>query len=143
MLRTKQKYAVIGLGTFGSTLAKLLSQSGLYVIAVDRDMNKVEQIKNQVAESVSFDATEADLLHKLDVTDAEAAIISVGEDNFQVAEFIALELQGSGVQRIYVTVNSEQEERIIQKVGIADVINPKIHAAKNLAGKIMDQSGEV
>lgn len=59
MLNSQKKYAVIGLGNFGYSLAMLLSQRGLYVIAVDRNMDKVEKIKNEVAESVSFDATEA------------------------------------------------------------------------------------
>lgn len=136
MFNPQKKYAVIGLGTFGYKLATLLSQNDRYVIAVDLDMEKVEQIKGEVAESVSFDATEADLLHKLGVTDADVAIISVGEENFQDAEFIALELQNSGVKQIFVTVGSEREEQIIQRIGIADVINPKIQAAQKLAGEI-------
>lgn len=140
MLNSQKKYAVIGLGNFGYSLAMLLSQRGLYVIAVDRNMDKVEKIKNEVAESVSFDATEAHLLHKLGITEADVVIISVGEENFQAAEYIALELQDSGVKQIFATVGTEREEKIIQKIGIADVINPKLQAAKKLADEIINQS---
>lgn len=143
MFKSEMKYAVIGLGSFGYTLAKLLSQRGLYVIAVDQDMDKVENIKDKVAESVSFDATESDLLQKLGVANVDVAIISVGDENFQAAEYIALELQDRGVNKIYVIVGSEREEQIIQKIGITDVINPKIRAAENLAGEITEQKSGV
>ncbi|TYP93733.1 TrkA-N domain-containing protein [Fodinibius salinus] len=143
MFKSETKYAVIGLGSFGYTLAKLLSQRGLYVVAIDQDMDKVEKIKDKVAASVSFDATEADLLQKLGVAKVDVAIISVGDENFQAAEYIALELQDRGVNKIYVIVGSEREEQIIQKIGITDVINPKIEAAKNLADEISEQKSEV
>lgn len=139
MFNSKKKYAVIGLGKFGYTIATLLAKQGFYVIAVDRNLEKVEKIRDEVAESVSFDATKADLLQELGITDADIVIISVGDNNFQASEFIALELQDSGVKQIYVTVSTEREEHIIEKIGITDVINPKIHAAINLAGEITAQ----
>ncbi|MFH5884160.1 hypothetical protein ACG2F4_07605 [Halalkalibaculum sp. DA3122] len=47
-----------------------------------------------------------------------------------------MELQDSDIKQIYVTVGSERKERIIRKIGVADVINPQMQAAKNLAGEI-------
>ena len=63
-------------------------------------MENVERIKDEVEEAVSFDATKAHLLHKRGVTDADVVIISIGEEHFQDAEFIALEFQDSGVKQI-------------------------------------------
>lgn len=140
MFNAKKKYAVIGLGTFGYALATSLSQQGLYVVAVDRDLEKVEKIRDEVGESVSFDASEADLLRKLGITEADVAIISIGCENFQAAEFIALELHECGVQQIFVTVDSEREERIIRTIGVADVINPQMQAAKKLADQLFSVS---
>lgn len=80
------------------------------------------------------------MLQKLGITEADVVIICVGEENFQAAEYIALELQDSGVKQIFATIGNEREEKIIQKIGIADVINPKLQAAKKLADEIINQS---
>ncbi|MFH5884159.1 NAD-binding protein [Halalkalibaculum sp. DA3122] len=88
MFSSQKKYAVIGLGEFGYTLATLLSQRGLYVIAVDQNMDKGEKIKNEVAESVSFDATETDLLRKFGVADVDVAIISAAMKIFRLPNLL-------------------------------------------------------
>lgn len=139
-LISKKKYLVIGLGTFGRTMANALAEDNHYVVAIDKDINKVEQIKDNVAESVSFDATQTNLLHKFGATDVNIAVIAIG-DNFKAAEFIALALRDSGVPQIFLTVNSDQEGKIIQEIGIADVINPQQQAAQKLAREISPELG--
>ena len=52
------KYAVIGLGQFGSAIARKLSEKGAEVIAIDIDEEKVESIKEDVAYAVTLDSTD-------------------------------------------------------------------------------------
>ncbi|MBN1619993.1 NAD-binding protein, partial [candidate division WOR-3 bacterium] len=54
--------AVIGLGIFGSTLAKELTDKGAQVIAVDNDKEKVEAVKESVTYAVSLDSTDKNAL---------------------------------------------------------------------------------
>ena len=42
----KHKFAVIGLGLFGSAIARKLSAKGAEVIAIDNDENNVENISS-------------------------------------------------------------------------------------------------
>ena len=54
----KNKFAIIGLGQFGMTIAKTLSKKGAEVIAIDKDIDKVEHIKEYVSYAISLDATD-------------------------------------------------------------------------------------
>lgn len=132
---SKCKFAVLGLGLFGMTLVKKLVAQNKYVAAVDKNMEPVDKIKNEVANAICFDATDSELLHKMRIIHADVVAISVG-DNFKDAELIALELQHSGVEQIYVTVHSEQEEQIMRRIGITGVINPEVEAAERLAERL-------
>ena len=73
-------YIVIGLGNFGSTLASELTVQGNEVMAVDRTMSKVEAIKDQVTHAICMDAADPVALQSLPVKEAEAVIVSIGED---------------------------------------------------------------
>jgi len=129
------KYAIIGLGTFGNSLAQRLVAHQKYVMAVDKDIDQIEIIKNVVTEAVSFDATNIKLLHKMGITEADVVIISIGDD-FKSTEFIALELLQSEVPHVYVTVQSSQEEKILKKIGVTRCINTEIWAAQHLGDTI-------
>ena len=60
--RIKNKFAIIGLGQFGMAIAKTLSKKGAEVIAIDKDINKIEEIKEFVSYAVSIDATDKQAL---------------------------------------------------------------------------------
>ena len=53
-----ERFAVIGLGRFGMRLAASLADAGAEVIAVDRNREPVERIKDHVALAVCLDATD-------------------------------------------------------------------------------------
>ena len=76
----KNKFAIIGLGQFGMTIAKTLSKKGAEVIAIDKDIDKVEHIKDYVSYAVSLDATDKQALLNQNIEDMDAVIIAIGED---------------------------------------------------------------
>ncbi|TYP93747.1 TrkA-N domain-containing protein [Fodinibius salinus] len=55
-------FAVIGIGVFGSALAKKLSEERAYIIAIDNDMEDINQVKEYVSDAICFDATDQNLL---------------------------------------------------------------------------------
>ena len=80
----KNKFAVIGLGQFGTAIAKTLSSRNAEVIAIDKDLNKVEDIKDFVAYTVAIDATNMDALKSQNIQDMDCVIVAIGE-NFHSA----------------------------------------------------------
>ena len=59
-----RRFAVIGLGRFGQKLAIALAMSGAEVIAIDKDRNEIEMIRDQVSHAVRLDGTDEEALQK-------------------------------------------------------------------------------
>ena len=73
----KNKFAVIGLGQFGTAITKTLSSRNAEVIAIDKDLNKVEDIKDFVAYTVAIDATNMDALKSQNIQDMDCVIVAI------------------------------------------------------------------
>ena len=66
------QFAVIGLGAFGSEVARSLAKKGYYVVAIDRDPELVKGIRDVVRQAVVADATEPEVLHSLGLAQMDA-----------------------------------------------------------------------
>ena len=52
-MTNEKSYAIIGLGRFGMPLAKKLAEAGKEVIGIDRDEDRVKELR-EYTESVSY-----------------------------------------------------------------------------------------
>ena len=90
-----QRFAVIGLGQFGSAIAKNLSNRGAEVLAIDSSLEIVEGIKEEVSHAVALDATDKKALLSQNIQDVDAVVVAIGE-NFQallLCTFLLIELE--------------------------------------------------
>lgn len=122
--RSELHFAVIGIGAFGSALAKKLSEEGAYVIAIDNNMEHINQVKEYVSDAICFDATDPELLESHGITNVDVAIISIGE-TFEPVALIAMHLLNSGVEEVYGRASTYIQEQILKQIGITDVIHPE------------------
>ena len=76
----RYKFAVIGLGRFGTRIAKTLSERGAEVIAMDKSMAKVDALRDDVALHVCMDSTEIRNLKAQNINEVDAVEIAIGED---------------------------------------------------------------
>ncbi|PAU94900.1 hypothetical protein CK503_05375 [Aliifodinibius salipaludis] len=129
--RSDLHFAVIGIGAFGSALAKKLSEEGAYVIAIDNDMEHINHVKEFVSDAICFDATDTDLLESHGITNVDVAIISIGEA-FEPVALIAMHLLNSGVEEVYGRAGSRIQEQILKQIGITDVIHPERQVAERM-----------
>ncbi|GIX47341.1 MAG: hypothetical protein KatS3mg131_1552 [Candidatus Tectimicrobiota bacterium] len=66
-----RQFAVIGLGAFGTAIARELARHGGEVIAIDKELEPVERIKDEVAYAIRLDATDPKVLEAHDVHKVE------------------------------------------------------------------------
>ena len=132
-----QKFAVIGLGQFGSSIARKLSLKGSEVIAIDSDEEKVESIKNDVAYSVTMDSTDKRSLEAQNIQDMDAVIVSIGA-NFQAMLLTTFLLQELGVNRIIARAQGVTQRRILEKMGITEILQPEEEVGKNVAEQLFN-----
>jgi trk system potassium uptake protein len=132
-----QKFAVIGLGQFGSSIARKLSLKGSEVIAIDSDEEKVESIKNDVAYAVTMDSTDKRSLEAQNIQDMDAVIVSIGA-NFQAMLLTTFLLQELGVNRIIARAQGVTQRRILEKMGITEILQPEEEVGKNVAEQLFN-----
>jgi len=132
----KQKFAVIGLGVFGSSIARTLAERGAEVTAVDIKLARVEAIKDDVAHAVCLDATDKKALVGQNIHEADAVVVAIGED-FEcllLASVLLLELE---VNRLMSRAANTQQRMILQKLGVEEILSPEVTVAKTIAETLL------
>jgi trk system potassium uptake protein TrkA len=129
------RYVVVGLGHFGSFIAKRLYELGNEVIAVDLDVAIVDAHGPFVTRAFAGDATKKDILVEAGCEEADVAIVSTG-DNLGASVLSLLALRDIRVKATYVKVQSIEHARIADALGATDTVFPEMQAATNLAQRI-------
>ncbi len=128
-------FILIGLGSFGSALAKKLKANGCRVTGIDSNAENVEDMKDYLYEAVIGDATSREALESLGLNRATAIVISMGEDITRslLATLHAKEL---GAKHIFVKGVTAEHGRILRSLGVERVVFPEIEIATQLADRL-------
>ena len=132
----KGKFLVIGLGNFGSNLARRLFERGQEVIAIDLNDKKIIEAKDYVSEAVVADATQRETLEQLGLGTIDTAVISLGEDRIDASVLATLHLRDMGIKNIIVKAISPDHARIVETIGATEIISPEKEAALRLAERL-------
>lgn len=128
-----EAFVVIGLGQFGRQLSLSLAEAGQEVLVIDTDMARVEEIKDVVARAVKADATHEATMRALGVDGVPAAIVALGEEDFEAEVLAVGVLKQLGVPRIVARASNRQRGRILTLVGADQVVYPEVEAAERMA----------
>ncbi|MFC2060886.1 potassium channel family protein [Elusimicrobiota bacterium] len=131
-----KSFAVIGLGKFGSSIAKYIEEDGGEVIALDISPETVSEYKNEFTSVVEADATNLDALTDLGISDVDAAIVSIGTD-MGVSILITLLLKELKVPLIIVKAVSMLHGKVLKKVGANRIVYPEKDVAKSISKRLM------
>jgi len=141
-----KRFAVIGLGRFGKKLAIALAMSGAEVIAIDKERDEIELIRDQVSLAVRLDSTDEEALKAQGVDKVDVAIIGIGQGTgrgFESAILTVVNLRQMGVKEIFARAEDLIAGEVFSKVGATDVIYPEIESAQRWAYKLIaPQIGE-
>lgn len=135
----RHKFAVIGLGVFGNSIARTLAERGAEVLAIDNNQEHVEDIKDDVAYAVALDATDMRALEAQNVQDMDAVVVAIGED-FEAVLITAANLQELNIKRIITRASNKQQRRILEKMGVQEVLSPEDEVGKTVAERLLQPS---
>ncbi len=130
-----KKFIVLGLGSFGSALARRLCDNGCLVTGVDGEEACVEPLRERLNEAIVGDVTDRSVLESLLVDKAEAVFISLGE-MIERSIICALHVRELKARQIYVKGVSAEHGRILQALGVTRVIHPEYEMARELADQM-------
>ncbi|MCK7607866.1 TrkA family potassium uptake protein [Acinetobacter portensis] len=118
------QFAVIGLGSFGATVATELVGLKHDVIGIDIEKKYVESISDVLTHSAIADATDEHVLDELNITQCDAVVVAIGED-IEASILCVLHLKNLGVEKIWVKAKSKAHHMILTHLGICKIIHPE------------------
>ena len=131
----KKQCIVIGLGIYGMSVAKKLSEEGMEVLAIDKEMKKVERASNFATKALCIDITNIDAFNGVPISDFDIGVVGIGED-VSVSIIACLALKESGVNYVIAKAGDNLHKRILDKLDVEEIVLPEeymgIMTAKNI-----------
>lgn len=127
-----KSYVVVGLGRFGTEVARRLCALGGEVLAMDRNSELVQQIGNDVTQAVVADARDKEVLRALGVADFDCAVVAIGSD-LGDSVLATMNLKELGVPYVVCKAHNETHRQVLLKLGANKVVIPEQEQADRLA----------
>ena len=138
-MKKDRQFAVIGLGRFGSNMAKALSKMGYEVLAVDADETRVQEFSDEVTHVVQADTTDENALRELGILNFDVVVVAIGED-VQANVLTTLQLKEIGVNFIVATSRNSLHTKLLEKVGADRIVAPERDMARRVAYNLSSTS---
>lgn len=126
------RVAVVGMGIFGRALAIDLARAGAEVVAIDNDMDLVDDVRDDVTLAVCLDATDEKELRAQGVHKVDVLVASIGND-FEANQLLVVLARELGIPRVVARAPSKNHARILTLLGAHEVVLPEVEAAERMA----------
>ncbi|UYO36774.1 TrkA family potassium uptake protein [Bacillus zhangzhouensis] len=135
----KKEYAVIGLGRFGGSICKALSEEGLEVMAMDMNEDRVNEYAKIASHAVIGDSTDESVLKNLGIRNFDHVIVAIGE-NIQASILTTIMLKELGVKMVTVKAQNDYHEKVLNKIGADRIVHPERDMGRRIAHKIISNN---
>ena len=136
---SSKQFVIIGLGRFGSSVAKTLYALGHDVLAIDSNEDLVQEISDSVTHAVQMDATDENALRTLGLRNFDVAVVTIGA-NIQASVMATLLVKDMGIKYIIAKGNSDLHAKVLYKIGADRVILPEKDMGVRVAHNLVSSS---
>jgi trk system potassium uptake protein TrkA len=133
-----RSFVVIGLGTFGSTVASELARFGNHVLGIDSDEKNVSRLADTLTEAVIADGRDEEALRQAGVGNYDVAVVAIGEE-LDANLICTMNLKLLGVPTIWVKAINRTHHRILTKLGADRVVLPEQEIGQHIAQMLHNQ----
>ncbi|RSK53499.1 potassium channel family protein [Bacillus canaveralius] len=134
-----KEFAVIGLGRFGGSICRALSEQGMEVMAIDSNEDRVNEFSTIASHAVVGDTTDESVLKSLGIRNFDHVIVAIGED-IQASILTTLILKELGVNNITVKAQNDYHEKVLRKIGADQVVHPERDMGRRIAHNIVSNN---
>ncbi len=135
MSKTEKQFAVIGLGRFGGSVCRELYSFGHEVLAIDADMERVENFVQYSTQAIQGDTTDEAFLKSIGIRNFDHVIVAIGE-NIQASVLTTLNLKELGVTKVWVKAQNTYHQKVLEKIGADRVIHPEVDMGIRVANSM-------
>jgi trk system potassium uptake protein len=133
---TKQSYAVIGLGRFGTSIISKLYEAGEEVMGIDINNELVDDVKSSVTHAVALDSTDEESLKSVGIRNFDYVIVAIGND-MQASILTVMLLKEIGVKKVIAKALNKRHGQLLDKVGADWVIHPERDMGERVAHQLL------
>jgi trk system potassium uptake protein TrkA len=135
----KKQFAVIGMGRFGTSVAKTLSGLGYEVLAIDSSEQRTQEVSHTVTHVVQADSTDEEALRALGLRNFDVVVIAIGQD-IQSSILTTITVKELGVPMVIVKAQNELHGKVLKKVGADKVIYPERDMGQRVAHHLISSN---
>lgn len=135
-IKKRKQFAVVGLGRFGSSVARTLHEMGHEVLAIDENEERVQEFSDKVTHVVQADTTDEDSLSALGIRNFDVVVVAIGQD-IQANMLTTLQLKEMGVPYIVAKAQNTLHGKMLQKIGADRVIYPERDMGQRVAHNLV------
>lgn len=134
-----KSYIVIGLGRFGTEVARRLYELGCEVLAVDNNPELVQHISADVTQAVVADARDKDVLRALGARNFDCAVVAIG-DSLADSVLATMNVKELGIPKVVCKAHDETHRQVLLKLGADQAVIPEHEQAAKLARSLSSQN---
>ncbi|GAB2635117.1 potassium channel family protein [Kribbella swartbergensis] len=135
------RVVVIGLGRFGSSLARELARRNYEILGIDADPRRVQSLADDLTHAVVADTTDEQAMRQLGVPDFDRAVVAIGT-NLEASILTTSLLVDFGISNIWAKAINRQQGRILERIGAHHVVLPEHDMGERVAhlvtGRMLD-----
>ena len=131
-----KRVVVIGIGIFGFNIVKELYESGIEVIAIDKDKSVIQNVKDYATKAIVSDGLDKNIFESLGLRENDVVIVSFGED-LAASTLITLHLKQLKIKNIIVKAPNTEYKLVLESVGATEVIIPEKEMASKIAKSLV------
>ncbi|MED4585171.1 TrkA family potassium uptake protein [Brevibacillus choshinensis] len=130
-----KQFAIIGMGRFGSSVARTLYEMDYEVMGIDENEERINENIQFVTHAVAADSTDERALKEIGIRNFDVVVVAIGVD-IQASILTVLTLKELGVKKIVAKAQNERHGQVLYKVGADRVVFPErdmgVRVAHNL-----------
>ncbi len=132
----KKQFVVLGLGIFGASVAVTLQKLGCDVVAVDQDMERIDDIADKVTYAMQADIGNPELLESLGSKNYDGIVVASSE-NLEGSILATLAAKEMGIPCILCKAQNERCAQVLRKVGADAVVFPEEEMGRKIAKNLL------
>jgi trk system potassium uptake protein TrkA len=135
-MSAKQQYAVIGLGRFGTSIARRLHAAGEEVLGIDISEERVEDAEPYITQGIIADSSDKKALIPLDIDNFDCVIVAIGND-IQASILTVMLLKNIGVKKMIAKAVGKRHGQVLEAIGVDWIIYPERDMGERVANQLL------
>lgn len=130
---SKPTYAVLGLGRFGTAVARELVSDDAIVIGVDLNETVVNRNNGILTQVVQGDTTDIAAMTDLGIADCDGVVVGIGTPNVESSILTCSVLNDMGVKNLWAKSSGTAHGRILEQIGVPHIVHPEVAMGRRVA----------